>query len=45
MVESTINIKDSEIKSYFNQNKDSLATEAQVKASHILVADEKQQKK
>lgn len=41
MVESTINIKDSEIKSYFNENKDSLATEAQVKASHILVADEK----
>ncbi|MGG1888376.1 peptidylprolyl isomerase [Priestia megaterium] len=41
MVESTINIKDSEMKSYFNQNKDSLATEAQVKASHILVADEK----
>ncbi|MCM3195093.1 peptidylprolyl isomerase [Priestia megaterium] len=41
MVESTINIKDSEMKSYFDQNKDSLATEAQVKASHILVADEK----
>ncbi|MCZ8495369.1 peptidylprolyl isomerase [Priestia megaterium] len=41
MVESTISIKDSEMKSYFNQNKDSLATEAQVKASHILVADEK----
>lgn len=35
-----IEIKDDELKTYFEENKDSLGEAEQVKASHILVADE-----
>jgi foldase protein PrsA len=35
-----IKISDEELKSYFNENKDSLGEAEQVKASHILVEDE-----
>ncbi|WP_040208761.1 peptidylprolyl isomerase [Neobacillus jeddahensis] len=36
-----ISITDDEMKAYFEENKDSFAEAEQVKASHILVADEK----
>src|SRR3954452_18839280 len=41
LMEPDIKITDEEMKTYFNENKDSFATAEQVKASHILVADEK----
>jgi foldase protein PrsA len=41
LMEPDIKITDEEMKTYFNENKDSFATVDQVKASHILVADEK----
>jgi len=41
LMEPDIKITDEEMKSYFEKNKDSFATAEQVKASHILVADEK----
>ncbi len=40
LLEPRITITDEEISTYFEANKESLATEEQVKASHILVADE-----
>ena len=36
-----IKISDEEMKTYFDENKDSFAEAEQIKASHILVADEK----
>ncbi|MEH7417642.1 peptidylprolyl isomerase [Neobacillus drentensis] len=41
LLEPEIKITENEMKTYFNENKDSFATAEQVKASHILVADEK----
>lgn len=41
LLEPDIKITDEEMKTYFDQNKDSFVTAEQVKASHILVADEK----
>ncbi|PLS02786.1 peptidylprolyl isomerase [Neobacillus cucumis] len=41
LMEPDIKITDEEMKTYFDENKDSFATAEQVKASHILVADEK----
>lgn len=41
LVEDTINISEDEMKSYFDENKDSFDQPEQVKASHILVKDEK----
>lgn len=41
LVDSRISITDEEIKEYFEENKDKLGQEEQVKASHILVEDEK----
>ena len=41
LVDSRIFITDEEIKEYFEENKDKLGQEEQVKASHILVEDEK----
>ncbi|MEH7097013.1 peptidylprolyl isomerase [Neobacillus vireti] len=41
LMEPDIKITDEEMKTYFEENKDSFATAEQVKASHILVADEK----
>ncbi|MCM3724098.1 peptidylprolyl isomerase [Neobacillus cucumis] len=41
LLEPEIKITEDEMKTYFEQNKDSYATAEQVKASHILVADEK----
>jgi foldase protein PrsA len=40
LLESSIKITDEEMKTYFDENKDSFAKTKQVKASHILVADE-----
>ncbi|MBO1510774.1 peptidylprolyl isomerase [Metabacillus bambusae] len=40
LLESRIKITDEEMKTYFDENKDSFAKTKQVKASHILVADE-----
>jgi foldase protein PrsA len=39
LVEPEIKITEDEMKTYFEQNKDTFATAEQVKASHILVAD------
>lgn len=39
LIEPTIKITDDEIKTYFEQNKDSFAQQEQVEASHILVED------
>ena len=36
-----IKVTEKEMKAYFDENKDSFATQEQVEASHILVADEK----
>ncbi|MEH7546560.1 peptidylprolyl isomerase [Neobacillus vireti] len=41
LLEPEIKITEDEMKTYFEENKDSYATAEQVKASHILVADEK----
>jgi len=41
ILEPSIEITDDEIKTYFNDNKESLNTAEQVQASHILVEDEK----
>ncbi|MBM7655010.1 peptidylprolyl isomerase [Neobacillus cucumis] len=41
LIEPEITVTEDEMKTYFDQNKDSFATAEQVKASHILVADEK----
>lgn len=41
LLEPVINITDEEMKTYFEENKDSFAVAEQIKASHILVADEK----
>jgi len=41
LMEPDIKITDEEMKTYFDENKDSFATAEQVKASHILVTDEK----
>ncbi|MDT2047193.1 MULTISPECIES: peptidylprolyl isomerase [Bacillaceae] len=41
LVEDTIEISEDEMKSYFDENKDSFDQPEQVKASHILVKDEK----
>ncbi|MBN8251617.1 peptidylprolyl isomerase [Priestia flexa] len=41
LVEDTIDISEDEMKSYFDENKDSFDQPEQVKASHILVKDEK----
>lgn len=41
LVDSRITISDEEINEYFEENKDKLGQEEQVKASHILVEDEK----
>jgi foldase protein PrsA len=41
LLEPEIEITDEEMKTYFNENKDSFAVAEQIKASHILVADEK----
>ncbi|WP_246145479.1 peptidylprolyl isomerase [Bacillus rubiinfantis] len=41
ILEPDIKITDEEMKTYFEENKDSFAQAEQVKASHILVADEK----
>ncbi|WP_263297657.1 peptidylprolyl isomerase [Neobacillus bataviensis] len=41
LLEPEIKITEEEIKTYFEENKDSFAQAEQVKASHILVADEK----
>ncbi|TWD92356.1 foldase protein PrsA [Neobacillus bataviensis] len=41
LLEPEIKITEDEMKTYFEENKDSFATAEQVKASHILVADEK----
>ncbi len=40
LLEPQVKITDEEISAYFEKNKDSLAQEEQVEASHILVADE-----
>ncbi|WP_260631515.1 peptidylprolyl isomerase [Neobacillus niacini] len=40
LIEPQIEISDEEIKTYFDENKDSLGEAEQVKASHILVEDE-----
>ncbi|MFP7299392.1 peptidylprolyl isomerase [Neobacillus niacini] len=40
LIEPQINITDEELKTYFDENKDSLGEAEQVKASHILVEDE-----
>ena len=45
LLEPEIKITDDEMKTYFEENKDSFATAEQVKASHILVADEATAKK
>jgi foldase protein PrsA len=41
LLEPEIEITDDELKTYFNENKDSFAVAEQIKASHILVTDEK----
>jgi foldase protein PrsA len=41
LLEPEINITEEEMKTYFDENKDSFAEAEQIKASHILVADEK----
>ncbi|MEH7502118.1 peptidylprolyl isomerase [Neobacillus drentensis] len=41
LLEPEIKISDEELKTYFDANKDSFAQAEQIKASHILVADEK----
>ncbi|PFP16096.1 foldase [Bacillus sp. AFS073361] len=41
LLEPEITITDEEMKTYFNENKDTFAQAEQIKASHILVADEK----
>ncbi|TYR80839.1 foldase [Priestia megaterium] len=41
LVEDTIEVTEKEMKTYFDENKASFATPEQVKASHILVDDEK----
>ncbi|MBT2656136.1 peptidylprolyl isomerase [Bacillus sp. ISL-18] len=41
LMEPDIKITDEEMKTYFEENKDSFASAEQVKASHILVTDEK----
>lgn len=41
LIEPTLDITDSELKSYFKENKDSYNETAQVKASHILLNDKK----
>lgn len=41
LLEPQIKITDEELKTYFDENKDSFAQSEQIKASHILVADEK----
>jgi len=41
LLEKRISITDEEMKAYFEENKDSFAEEEKVKASHILVEDEK----
>lgn len=41
LLEPDIKITDEEMKAYFDENKDSFAVAEQIKASHILVADEK----
>ncbi|MED4073001.1 foldase protein PrsA [Priestia endophytica] len=41
LLRPSIKITEKEMKEYFNENKDSFAQAAQVKASHILVDDEK----
>ena len=41
LLEPEINITDKEMKTYFDENKDTFAVAEQIKASHILVADEK----
>ncbi len=41
LLESKIKISDEEMKTFFDENKAEFAKEEQVKASHILVADEK----
>ncbi|MFL6563003.1 MAG: peptidylprolyl isomerase [Bacillus sp. (in: firmicutes)] len=41
LLEPEIKITDEEMKTYFDENKDSFAEAEQIKASHILVADEK----
>jgi foldase protein PrsA len=38
ILEPQVKVTDDEIKTYFDQNKDSMATPAQIRASHILVA-------
>jgi foldase protein PrsA len=45
LLEPEIKITEDEMKTYFEENKDSFATAEQVKASHILVADEATAKK
>ncbi|WP_275695619.1 peptidylprolyl isomerase [Ferdinandcohnia quinoae] len=40
LLEPRVEVTDDEIKTYFEENKDSFATPEQVKASHILVEDE-----
>ena len=40
LIESRVTITDEEIETYFNENKETFATAAQVEASHILVDDE-----
>jgi foldase protein PrsA len=40
LIEPQIEISDEELKTYFDENKDSLGEAEQVKASHILVEDE-----
>lgn len=40
LIESRVAITDEEIETYFNENKETFATAAQVEASHILVDDE-----
>lgn len=40
LIESRVIITDEEIETYFNENKETFATDAQVEASHILVDDE-----
>ncbi|SMQ81883.1 foldase protein PrsA [Bacillus sp. OV166] len=41
LLEPQIEITEEEMKTYFDENKDSFAEAEQIKASHILVADEK----